>query len=129
MPANDRPNLMAIVDAIDQIQNYTDEIANADDFYENRMVFDATLMNFVLIGEMCGRISDELKGTHSEVEWQKIKDFRNLVAHDYLGIDAEEVWQIIGDKLVPLRGQIEQILKDLNTNSESDETEAETSKE
>ena len=129
MPANDRPNLMAIVDAIDQIQSYTDEIANADDFYENRMVFDATLMNFVLIGEMCGRISDELKGTHSEVEWQKIKDFRNLVAHDYLGIDAEEVWQIIGDKLVPLRGQIEQILKDLNTNSESDETEAETSKE
>ena len=129
MPANDRPNLMAIVDAIDQIQNYTDEIANADDFYENRMVFDATLMNFVLIGEMCGRISDELKGTHSAVEWQKIKDFRNLVAHDYLGIDAEEVWQIIGDKLVPLRGQIEQILKDLNTNSESDETEAETPKE
>jgi uncharacterized protein with HEPN domain len=129
MPANDRPNLMAIVDAIDQIQSYTDEIANANDFYENRMVFDATLMNFVLIGEMCGRISDELKGMYPEVEWQKIKDFRNLVAHDYLGIDAEEVWQIIGDKLVPLRGQIELILKDFNADSGSDETEAETPKE
>lgn len=129
MPANDRPNLMAIVDAIDQIQSYTDEIANANDFYENRMVFDATLMNFVLIGEMCGRISDELKGMYPEVEWQKIKDFRNLVAHDYLGIDAEEVWQIIGDKLVPLRGQIELILKDSNADSGSDETEAETPKE
>jgi hypothetical protein len=40
-----------------------------------------------------------LKNKYFEVDWNKIKDFRNLVAHDYLGIDAEEVWQIIYNHL------------------------------
>jgi uncharacterized protein with HEPN domain len=51
-------------------------------------------MNFIVIGEMSERLSSELKEQYPEVNWQKIKDFRNLVARDYLGIDAEEVWQI-----------------------------------
>lgn len=70
------------------------------------MIFDATLMNFVLIGEMCDRISDELKKQHPEIDWKKIKGFRNMIAHDYLGIDAEEVWQIVSDDIIPLRARI-----------------------
>ena len=66
------------------------------------MAFDATLMNFVVLGEMVERLSTELKGRHPEVDWQRMKDFRNLVAHDYLGIDAEEVWQIIHTDLPEL---------------------------
>jgi len=68
-------------------------------------------MNFVVIGEMVDRLSPELKIQYPKLDWQKVKDFRNLVAHDYLGIDAEEVWQIIHDHLPPLRIEIERILK------------------
>lgn len=42
---------------------------------------------------------------------QKIKDFRNLIAHDYLGINAEEVWQIISKYLLPLKTQIQKLIK------------------
>lgn len=52
MSDKDRANLLAMLDAIEQIQSYTDSISNSDQFFDNRLVFDATLMNFVLLGEM-----------------------------------------------------------------------------
>ncbi len=79
----------------------------------NPLVFDATLMNFVVIGEMVDRISPELKSRHTDLDWQRIKDFRNMVAHDYMGVDAEEVWQIIHANLPDLRTKIQAILGEL----------------
>ncbi len=46
----------------------------------------------------------------SEIEWIKIKGFRNIVAHDYFGIDAEEVWQIIRNKIPALKNDCQQLL-------------------
>ena len=70
-------------------------------------------MNFINIGEMADRLSKELKGCHADIDWQKVKDFRNLVAHDYLGVDAEEVWQIIKNDLPILRNAVKKLLSDL----------------
>jgi len=99
-----------VLDSIEKILDYTKGISSAKDYYESRMVFDATLMNFINIGEMSDRVSKELKAGHTDVDWQKMKDFRNLVAHDYLGVDAEEVWQIIKNDLPPLQSAIRKIL-------------------
>jgi uncharacterized protein with HEPN domain len=112
----DRPNLLAIREAVERIQEYTRDIATADQYYDTPVVLDATLMNFVVIGEMVDRLSIELKTQYSEVDWQKIKDFRNLVAHDYLGIDAEEVWQIIQDHLPKLQSDMNRIVESLPEN-------------
>jgi len=68
------------------------------------------MMNFVVIGEMIDKISDEFKKKHPEIEWIKIKGFRNIVAHDYLGIDAEEVWQLIRNKIPTLKSDIKLLL-------------------
>ena len=68
------------------------------------------MMNFVVIGEMIDKLSDDFKKEHSEIDWINIKGFRNLVAHDYFGIDAEEVWQITKDKIPKLKGDIQRII-------------------
>jgi uncharacterized protein with HEPN domain len=68
------------------------------------------MMNFVVIGEMVDKLSDDFKESNSKIEWIKIKGFRNLVAHDYFGIDAEEVWQIIKNKIPQLRSDITKLL-------------------
>lgn len=107
----DRANLLAILDAIEKIQDYLHDIHSAEEYHQSSMVFDATLMNFVVIGEMVDRLSPDVKTRSPSLDWQQIKDFRNLIAHDYLGIDAEEVWQIIHDHLPPLRMELERILK------------------
>jgi uncharacterized protein with HEPN domain len=88
-------------------------LTSPDEYFKSNLVFDATLMNFINIGEMVDRLPKELKDRHLGLDWQKMKDFRNLVAHDYLGVDAEEVWQIIKNDLPILRSELHKILSDL----------------
>lgn len=80
--------ILAMLEAIQKIEEFTKGISNADEFYSNQLVFDACLMNFIVIGEMTLRIDDPLKNSTQEIEWYKIKGFRNIVAHDYLGVDV-----------------------------------------
>jgi uncharacterized protein with HEPN domain len=68
------------------------------------------MMNFVIIGEVVDKLYEEFKREHPDIEWIKIKGFRNIVAHDYLGIDAEEVWQIIKNKIPSLKSDIKLLL-------------------
>ena len=72
------------------------------------------MMNFIIIGEMADKLSDEVKhSTEPIVDWFKIKGFRNIIAHNYFGIDAEEVWQIIKINLLDLETGIKSILEEL----------------
>ncbi|NIR50091.1 DUF86 domain-containing protein [candidate division KSB1 bacterium] len=60
---------------------------------------------------MVSRLSDKFIEENNQVDWLKIRGFRNIVAHDYFGIDAEEVWQIIKTDLPKLRDDLHAILK------------------
>ena len=68
-------------------------------------------MNFIIIGEAVARLPEELKAREAHIPWPKIKGLRNIVAHDYFGVDAEEVWQIIKDYLPELQKEIQLLLK------------------
>ncbi len=93
-----------MLDAVVKIQKYTEKHNNSDDFYEDTVSFDATMMNFILIGEMAEKLSDEFKeDTESQIDRYRIKGFRNIIAHNYFGVDAEETWQIIKNNLPKLR--------------------------
>jgi len=107
----DKLNILTLLDAIEKIANYSSGYKNADDFYENERDFDASMMNFIIIGEMASRLSDKLIEENSQIDWFRIRGFRNLVAHDYFGIDAEEVWQIIKNHLPKLENDLRAILK------------------
>ncbi len=110
MLTKDQHCIESIIEAVDRIIEYTSGFDSADDFNEAYRSFDAAMMNFVVIGEMIDRLSDELKNNHSKIEWAKIKGFRNIVAQDYFGIDAEEVWQIIKNKIPDLKVNMQSLL-------------------
>ena len=96
--------ILNILESIKKIQSYSYQFKNADEFYENTISFDAIMMNFIVIGEMAEKLSEQfIEDTKSEINWLKIKGFRNIIAHNYFGIDAEEVWQIIKTSLVSLK--------------------------
>jgi uncharacterized protein with HEPN domain len=88
-------NLKALLEAIEKIELYSKEFNDSDEFYHDQKSFDASMMQFVVIGEIISRLDDSYKDSHTEIPWQKIKDFRNIVAHDYFGVDADEIWDII----------------------------------
>jgi uncharacterized protein with HEPN domain len=109
MSEKDKANLLAILDSCLKIQIFTENLPDADAFFEDSKTFDAVLMNFVIIGEAVTRLSLPFKEKENHIPWTKMKGFRNIVAHDYFGVDAEEVWQIV--KEIPeLAEDIEQIL-------------------
>lgn len=110
MSEKDKANLLAILDSCQKIQKFTSGISDADTFFADEKTFDAVLMNFVIIGEAVARISEGLKQENKHVPWIKIKGLRNLVAHDYFGVDAEEVWQIIKNNLPELAEEIQTIV-------------------
>ena len=102
MSTKDQHSLEAILEAISKIIRFSKEFSDQDSFYKDDKAFDAVMMNFIVIGEMVSRISDATQKANAYIDWNRIKGFRNLVAHDYFGIDAEEVWQIIVNDLPQL---------------------------
>lgn len=110
MSERDELAILGIIQAIERIDVYCASIENTDDFYDNNVVFDACLMNFVVIGEMVTRVSDDCRNANDCIPWGMIKAFRNVVAHDYFGVDAEEVWQIITNKLPVLKRQLFELI-------------------
>ena len=110
MSEKDKGNLLVIIDACKKIQKFIEGIADVDAFHEDQKTFDAVLMNFVVIGEAVARLSEVLLNKHIHIPWIKIKGFRNIIAHNYFGVDAEEVWQIIKDNLPELQAELEKIL-------------------
>ena len=103
--------LLNMLDAINKIKQYSSPFTSADDFFCATQAFDASLMNFIIIGEMVEKLSDEFITTsNTEIDWFKIKSFRNILAHNYFGVDAEEVWQIIHNGLPELETQLNKIL-------------------
>ena len=111
MSEKDKGNLAAILDSCRKINEFTTDLFDAESFYENQKTFDAVLMNFVIIGESVSRLSDQLKDKENHIPWSKIKGFRNIAAHDYFGVDAEEVWQIIKNDIPVFELQIKNILQ------------------
>lgn len=107
----------AIIEAIDKIFNYNKNLKDYTEFRKNNQITDASLMNFVVIGELTNKLSDNFKSKNSQIDWISIKGFRNIIAHDYFGVDYEEVWQIINNELPKLKIEFQKIVE-LNNNNQ-----------
>ncbi len=111
MHNNDYYILLSALDAVDKILKYTVAYKNAEEFYENDRDFDAAMMNFVVLGEMAGKLSEDFKFSNSQINWAKIYGLRNIIAHHYFGINVDLIWQIIQNELPMFRNQIKDLLK------------------
>jgi len=83
--------LLSILESIERIENYTVDFEEAEDFYHDVKSFDASMMQFVVIGEMIDKIDDNFKSLNPQIKWIKIKNFRNIIAHDYFGIGPDKI--------------------------------------
>ncbi len=89
---DDTVYLRHIEDCIRRIEENVSE--GRDRFMTSHTLQDAVLRNLQTLAESTQHLSDDLKETHPEVEWLRISAFRNVLVHDYLGIDIERVWEI-----------------------------------
>lgn len=79
-------------------------------FLTDRMVRDAVLRNLHTLSESAQKLPDDLKAFRPEIDWRGVSAFRNVVVHDYLGIDEEMVWRVVERELPPLRQAVLSLL-------------------
>ena len=65
----------------------------------NYMIVDAIIRNFEIIGEASKNVPAEIKNKCPEIPWKKMYGLRNLIAHEYFGIDYEMIWEISKNNL------------------------------
>lgn len=81
-----------------------------EEFCKDRKTYSAVIREFEVVGEAVGKCFEELKQKHPDVEWQDIKDFRNILIHEYFGVDLEIVWKIVQDDLPVLINAVNETL-------------------
>lgn len=74
-------------------------------------VQDAVLRRLEIICEAVKHIPDKVKEKHPEVEWKKIAGARDIFVHEYFGIKLERVWDTIANDLLPLKEQVEKLIR------------------
>ena len=107
---DDRVYVQHVLDCIDRVQRYCKD--GKEVFFVEELIQDAVLRNLQTLAESTQRISDQLKASHPEIDWRAISGFRNVLVHDYLGINLVRVWEIVSVHLPLLRSQLEAIQRE-----------------
>ena len=82
-----------------------------EEFIWNKLVRSAVVRQLEIIREAAGSVSDELKSKYASIPWRIIKDFRNVLAHHYFGIDYNEVFTVLEVELPKLKDRLKLNLK------------------
>ncbi len=90
----DKIRLQHILDAIQEIDSYLVDV-DFEKFMENSMMRYACIKQMEIIGEASNHVTDEVKSEFSSVEWDQIVGMRNVFVHEYFGVDATLVWEIM----------------------------------
>jgi uncharacterized protein with HEPN domain len=101
--------LRDIVDSISKIERYVSGM-NYEEFAKNEMAIDAVIRNFEVIGEAASHVPENLKCAYQSIPWDKMMAMRNLLIHEYFGVDTETVWKTAKESLPHLKAAIGKIL-------------------
>jgi uncharacterized protein with HEPN domain len=112
MPRDFRLYLDDILESIEKIFLYVKGL-DFEQFSANSLAADAVARNLEIIGEAARKIPVQLKSKSgiSEEEWRKILGLRNILAHEYFGVNLKVVWDIIQNKLPPLKEACGKMMK------------------
>jgi len=99
-----------ILEAIHQIRTY---LADQDEeaFKKDRKTQDAIIRNLEIIGEAAGKLPEQIQKDEPEIDWRKITGLRNILIHEYFGINLPIVWDVVQNKLGPLESSCQRLME------------------
>lgn len=104
--------LFDILESIDAVEKYTKNISK-DKFFNNLKTQDAVIRRIEIIGEAVKHLSVSFKNKYSNIKWKEIAGTRDVLIHNYAGVDVDLVWEIIRKDILILKKYINKILPTL----------------
>lgn len=111
MSKDPRVYLAHIMECIQKIERFSQD--GKERFLEDELICYAVLWNFEVIGEAAKRLDDSYRSSHPEIPWRSIAGLRDVLIHQYEGIDLEKVWAIVEKDLTGLKQSIAALLPPL----------------
>ncbi|SCZ79460.1 HepT-like ribonuclease domain-containing protein [Acidaminobacter hydrogenoformans] len=99
------------LNAIEKIERYTSGMSK-EDLNHNDMVLDAVVRNLEIIGEAVKKIPIEVRVEYCDIPWRKIAGLRDILIHEYFGININIIWDVVENKLSPLKKTMTELLND-----------------
>lgn len=97
-----------ILEAVKRIERYTKGTTFAR-LKNDSLKIDGVVRNLEIIGEAAKNIPADIKDRHPDIEWKKMAGLRDILAHEYFGIDLDILWDIIKNKLPDLKKKISRV--------------------
>jgi uncharacterized protein with HEPN domain len=96
-----------MLDCIARIEEYTQ--CQRSRFFTSSLIQDAVVRNLQVLAESSQRLSEEAQSAEAQIPWRAIAGFRNILVHDYLGLDMDTIWNVVAKELPPLRAALERL--------------------
>jgi uncharacterized protein with HEPN domain len=108
----DRVDIVHMLECIARVRTYTSDGETA--FRQSQLIQDAVIRNLQVMAESSQRLSESTKQVSPNVPWRSISGFRNIMVHDYLGLDLDLIWSVVNQDLHTLEMALSRI-KDLKS--------------
>lgn len=87
-----------------------------DEFFDDSKSVDAVMHNLAIIGEAAKKIPADVRRRYPSVEWKKMAGLRDIVVHDYFGIDEDIIWDVVTVRMPELKRQIGIMISEVSKN-------------
>lgn len=97
-----------ILESISLIEAYTSQISK-DDFLKSHQIQDAVMRRLEIIGEATKNIPTEFRKAYPDIPWREITGMRDVLIHEYFGVDLELTWTTVKDNLPDLKKKLSRV--------------------
>lgn len=98
-----------ILDSIAAIEDFTS--GGKDAFFNSRLIRDAVVRNLEIIGEATKQVTRATREAHRDVPWREMAGLRDVLIHDYFGVDIGIVWNVVARELPTLKNMIKEMVR------------------
>ena len=95
-----------IIEALDRIFHYVKDL-NYDGWIKDQKTIDAVIRNLEIIGEAAANVPQEIQSLYVDIPWYQMKGMRNILIHEYFGVDNDVLWNTIKKDLPVLKEKLQ----------------------
>lgn len=101
-----------ILESIKKIEDYTKSL-NKEEFHNNTLIQDAVLRRLEIIGEAVKHVPQDFRSKYPEIPWKKVAGMRDILIHQYFGVNLNRTWKVIDEDIADLKKKIRKIRKNI----------------